>query len=254
MNNQLSTDKVLFSIIITTSILLVVISYVGTRIYRVQAEQAKVTAEAIPTMTAEALEFHYQKGIGNINIGRWYDAEAELAFVFEVDPNYKDVQAKLAEVYAVIEAPTVANVTGRSTVTPGSVLNPINLQAADYDNGVNIWVDDGLEIPCRRGLLYNAWPFTDRPNSVNYTFEAVAGDYDLEIAYASMDERAVEIKLNRQLISRAALKTMTGGWCNENVKWVQVGRVKLQNGTNLLEISRSSVFPHFKAIRFIPVN
>ncbi len=245
----------IFSTIITTAILVVVMAYVGTWIYRVQTEQAEATAQAIPIMTAEALEFRYQKGIGNLNIGRWHEAATELEAVFETDPNYKDVQAKLAEVYEIVgTTPVVESAVGLSAVTPGLPLPLITLQADDYDIGVDIWVDDGSGSPCRRGLLYNAWPFTERANSVTYTFEAAAGNYDLEVAYASAEDRAVEIWLNRHLISKAALNAITGGWCNEDVKWTLVGRVKLQDGMNNLEISRSNVFPHLKTIRFIPVD
>jgi len=66
--------------------------------------QAKTTAqaqEAKATATAEALaqlEAHYQKGLGYINLQNWVEARTELEQVFEVDPNYKEVQARLGEV------------------------------------------------------------------------------------------------------------------------------------------------------------
>jgi tetratricopeptide (TPR) repeat protein len=76
----------------------------ATAVAIAQAEQAQVeaqaTAAAAPTATAEALEVHYQKGLGYMNIGRWEEAEAELEQVFEVDPNYKEVQGRLAELKA----------------------------------------------------------------------------------------------------------------------------------------------------------
>lgn len=60
------------------------------------------------TATAEALEAHYQKGLGHINLKQWAQAKGQLEQVFEVDPNYKDVQAQLAVVADALnrQAPT----------------------------------------------------------------------------------------------------------------------------------------------------
>jgi len=74
-----------------------------TRLAEVKAKQQEANAMAravAATATAEALEAHYQKGLGYMNIERWEEAKAELEQVFEVDPNYKEVQGKLAELKA----------------------------------------------------------------------------------------------------------------------------------------------------------
>ncbi len=92
----------------------------------VQAQEVEATA------TAEALaqlEAHYQKGLGYINIGRWEEAKTELEQVFEVDPNFKEVQAKLAEVegkLADIRAltPTTAPVTPTPVVVVSTNIAP----------------------------------------------------------------------------------------------------------------------------------
>ena len=79
-----------------------------------QAQQARATA------TAEALkqlEVHYQKGMGYMNLSRWEEAKAELEQVFEMDPNYKEVQAKLVEVQAEI-AKLTPTVTSMPMATP----------------------------------------------------------------------------------------------------------------------------------------
>ena len=78
---------------------------------------AIATAEVAPTATGEALEAHYQKGLGYMNMRRWEEAKAELEQVFEADPNYKEVQVKLAEVEA-----EIAKLT--PTVTPTAVTTP----------------------------------------------------------------------------------------------------------------------------------
>ena len=78
---------------------------------------AQVAAAAGPTATAAALEAHYQKGLGYVNIGRWQEAKAELEQVFAIDPNYKDVQGKLREIEGVI-------VNLIPTAKPAPVLTP----------------------------------------------------------------------------------------------------------------------------------
>ena len=86
----------------------------------VQAQEAKATA------TAEALaqlEAHYQKGLGYMSLSRWEEAKTELEQVFEVDPNYKDVQARLAEAeakWAEVQ-PRTPTVTP-ATPTPGVIV------------------------------------------------------------------------------------------------------------------------------------
>ena len=108
----------------------------ATAVAIAQAEQAQVdaqaTAAAAPTATAEALEAHYQKGLGYINLERWEEAKAELEQVFEVDPNYKDVQAKLTEVKAEL-------VKLIPTATPVPPTPEVVELKPDYDSG---WVAD----------------------------------------------------------------------------------------------------------------
>lgn len=65
-----------------------------------QAQATAVAQVAGATATADAVEAHYQKGLAYINLGKWDEAKAELEQVFTADPNYKEVQVKLAEVEA----------------------------------------------------------------------------------------------------------------------------------------------------------
>ena len=95
----------------------------ATAVAIAQAEQAQIeaqaTAVAAPTATADALEAHYQKGLGYMNLERWEEAKAELEHVFEVDPNYKEVQAKLTEVEA-----EIAKLTPTMTPSPLATNTP----------------------------------------------------------------------------------------------------------------------------------
>ena len=89
--------------------------------------QATISAQAAAaTTTVEAMEAHYEKGVAYMNLSRWEEAKAELQQVFEGDPNYKEVQAKLAEVEAQLKevraltsAPTLNSATP-STKRAGS--------------------------------------------------------------------------------------------------------------------------------------
>jgi tetratricopeptide (TPR) repeat protein len=65
------------------------------------AARATATAQAAATVTAEirsAIESAYQRGLAYFDLERWEQANAEFEQVIAVDPDYKDVQAKLAEV------------------------------------------------------------------------------------------------------------------------------------------------------------
>jgi Tfp pilus assembly protein PilF len=70
---------------------------------RTRTETAKVTATAqtAAAATAQALaeiESAYQRGLGYANLKRWGQAKVELEKVIAVNPNYKDVQTRMADV------------------------------------------------------------------------------------------------------------------------------------------------------------
>jgi len=82
------------------------------------AQATAVAQAADATATADAVEAHYQKGLAYINLGKWDEAKTELEQVFAVDPNYKEVQAKLTEVKARLEAVQALTPTTTPPVTP----------------------------------------------------------------------------------------------------------------------------------------
>ncbi|MEM7346392.1 MAG: hypothetical protein AAF485_19300, partial [Chloroflexota bacterium] len=113
--------RVLFWIIVCGATGIVVLMLGLTAVFQSRQTQAEATLIAQPTKTSEALEFLYQKGLGYINLGRWIEAQGVFNQIFEVDPNYKDVQAKLIEVEANIteEEPTT-QITPTRTATSES--------------------------------------------------------------------------------------------------------------------------------------
>ncbi len=122
------SERTIFWIIILSSIVLVVLMASSLEFYKSQDKRAKATLAAIPTMTAESLEFLYEKGVGYINIKRWQQAKMTLELVFETDPNYRDVQAKLIEIDAqiarldVVSTPTLSS--NQPLQTEASIDNP----------------------------------------------------------------------------------------------------------------------------------
>ena len=102
---------------------------------------AQATAAAGPTATAAALEAHYQKGLGYMNMSQWTEAKTELELVFAAAPNYQEVQAKLTEVRKNLSelallAPTLTPMPPASpTPRPVPVASPIpsNYFAEDFE-------------------------------------------------------------------------------------------------------------------------
>ncbi len=132
----------------------------------VQAQEAKATATADALAELEAV---YQKCLGAINLGRWAEAKATCDQVFTVDPNYQDVQVKLAEIEAGLAeiralAPTVTPVPAE-TPTPKPTATPI--PPAQTPQIINV----ALKKPATASLTYKQ----DTPNKVN--------DGDLETAW-----------------------------------------------------------------------
>ena len=110
---------------------------------RATAVAAQVTAAAVPTTTAEALESRYQRALALVNLQQWVEAQAELRVVFDGDPDYKDVQSQLALVNAEVARST-------PTATPAPLTTPTNIPTPsmyivhmyDIDDEVTLYIDD----------------------------------------------------------------------------------------------------------------
>lgn len=123
---------------------------------RAQAD-AQATAAAAPTVTAEALEAHYQKGLGYMSIGRWEEAKAELEQVFETDPNYKEVQVKLAEIKAIVPTatpPPTATYTPSPTPTPCTEFEEARIEKTEASS---VWDQEYMPEKAVDGDLNSGW-------------------------------------------------------------------------------------------------
>lgn len=150
-----------------------------TRLAEVKAKQKEATDMAragAATATADALEAHYQKGLGYMNIGWWEEAKAELEQVFEVDPNYKDVQAQLAMVNS-----EVMRLTPTAMPTPSATPTPTFLFTDDFTDGAapewiqthGTWiVVDGQYEGVGAGNGVDAWTYVGDKTWTDYSFQA----------------------------------------------------------------------------------
>lgn len=147
--------------------------------YQIFNERREATLTAIPISTAEALEAVYQKGLAYINIGRWQEAKSQLDMVFELDPDYKQVQAKLREVESKIveelsstQQPTSTEVYKTSSDTGVVAYYPFSGNTKDESRNKN------------HGTVYGATLTADRFGNPNraYNFDGV-DDY-IEIPHS----------------------------------------------------------------------
>ena len=80
MNIQQSntSNRIIFWTIIITAIVIVILLSIISTTYQTLTERAQATQIAIPTLTAEAVEAIYQKGLAYINLGRKYSSGSSL--------------------------------------------------------------------------------------------------------------------------------------------------------------------------------
>ncbi len=132
---------------------------------------------------------------------------------------------------------------------------PIVLQARNFTRGVNVAVDACTPGP---GVLANARPCNNAINSAEWDFTVSAsGSYQMEIEYAALTPRPVNIYINGIRTFMGAIPQTTGGWNNTHLAWRPVGTLGLTVGkpiTLRLEGTGAGIFPHIRAIRFTLVK
>jgi hypothetical protein len=143
VNDHPLLKRALFWLIIVVSVIMTAGLGVFSVAFQNRGREAEATRVAVaPTVTAEFFEFHYQKGVGYMNINRWAEARSELELIFEIDPNYRDVQDRLKEIYTQVEPSTpLPSSTGPLTsATPTIQLVP----AISTETSFTETVDDVL--------------------------------------------------------------------------------------------------------------
>jgi hypothetical protein len=136
------------------------------------------------------------------------------------------------------------------TPPPPPVRQVIEVRAMDFVNGTNVAIDACVVGP---GTLANAAPCTDRPNAAEFVMRATAGGrYRLDVNYAAASSRPVRVMVNGVPVRDNALSSVTGGWENSWLRWVEVGTVELRQGENRIRLERAGVFPHIHDLRLTP--
>ncbi|TPQ39907.1 peptidase [Bradyrhizobium guangdongense] len=145
--------------------------------------------------------------------------------------------------------------------TPGSPAErttetqPILLSASSVDlkRSRNIEIGGGLASQYGANVLHNAPPYGTRPNAAEWVFSApAAGRYRLDIEFAAMEARPVKIIINGRIVRTDALNETTGGWSEANQTFRAQGSYDLRGGDNRIRLERANVFPHIRALRFVP--
>lgn len=96
-----------------------------------QTAQAAATADAHAqaTATAQAVEAAYARGVGAMNLGDWPTAYAALRAVFDAEPDYADVQARLAAVILALTPTATPTASSTSTPLPTATATPTDTPA-----------------------------------------------------------------------------------------------------------------------------
>ncbi|MFO1021999.1 MAG: DUF1553 domain-containing protein [Planctomycetales bacterium] len=92
------------------------------------------------------------------------------------------------------------------------------------------------------------------PNFAEYEF-IIERDkvYQLEIRYAAVESRPVEITLDGDQVASAALSKVTGSWEPGGQQWHVINLLPLSAGKHLLRIERNDAIPHIDQIYLAPV-
>jgi uncharacterized caspase-like protein len=133
-------------------------------------------------------------------------------------------------------------------------VQPIVLSASSVDlkRSRDIEVGGGLASQYGANVLHNAPPYGLRPNAAEWSFSAPAvGRYRLDIEFAALEKRPVQIVINGQIVRSDALNETTGGWSEQYQSFRPQGFYDLRAGENRIRLESASVFPHIRALRFV---
>ena len=100
------------------------------------------------------------------------------------------------------------------------------------------------------GIVHNGGTY---PNVAEYDVKvATSGPYQLDLRYASAENRAIRIYVNGELALASAASQITGGYYPQHQKWIAEGIVLLNAGSNKIKFERDSYFPHIDRFLLVP--
>lgn len=133
-----------------------------------------------------------------------------------------------------------------------SLNTSIDLPATAFVRGTNVALSaNGYGTD----TLMNAPPYGEVANAAEWDFNVpVAGAYELFAEYAAALSRPVNIAFNGTVKFTNALSGITGGWFPANRQTISQGIVTLSAGATTMRVSRSSVFPHIRGFKLVPIT
>ena len=100
------------------------------------------------------------------------------------------------------------------------------------------------------GIIHNAGTY---PNVAEYDVSVGrGGPYQLDLRYASGEDRGIRVYVNGQLAMSNAASQVTGGFYPQHQKWFAEGIVVLNQGSNKLKLERENYFPHIDRFVLTP--
>src|SRR5262249_47570836 len=109
---------------------------------------------------------------------------------------------------------------------------------------------DFTDYGAKIGVIYNAGPL---PNVAEYDISIPrAGTYQLELRFAALESRPVELEINGDLVKSGAAAATTGGWYPAQQKWSVEGVFAFVAGKNRIRLKRQGPFPHFDKVALVP--
>lgn len=100
------------------------------------------------------------------------------------------------------------------------------------------------------GVIHNSGTY---PNVAEYDVKVGrGGPYQLDLRYASGENRSVRVYVNGQIALAAAANQNTGGFYPQHQKWVAEGVIMLNQGSNRIKFERESYFPHIDRFALTP--
>lgn len=148
-------------------------------------------------------------------------------------------------------APAMPAAPAGRTADSQAILLPAS--SVDLKRSRDIEIGGRLASQYGARVLHNAPPYVARPNAAEWVFMApVAGRYRLDVEFAAMEARPVTILINGMVVRSDALNETTGGWLEANQSFRTQGYFDLRAGENRIRLERSNVFPHIRALRFVP--
>lgn len=79
-----------------------------------------------------------------------------------------------------------------------------------------------------------------------------AGSYQVELRYASAEERPVHLLLNGKVVRESVAGQNTGSFQPDGQRWEVAGLFRFHAGKNTLRIERESYIPHFDKLLIVP--